>query len=172
MLITLCIVSLTGISAATLTTDKPTYTTTDRIKVNFKEMNNHHKDWIAIYLADSTTEWKNVLKWAWTGNKSEGTLSFKSLPEGNYEVRAFYNNSYDAETVKAFTVKGKKAKIVQNDAVQNNELPNDDLIEDISNFSLFTSDDGTKLHIKDGDCEEIYSNTPGHKPQLLSAPCN
>jgi len=109
-LLVLSALLINNLSAATLTTDKPSYTTTDTVKINFHEMTNHHKDWIGIYPSDSSTEWKNVLKWAWTQNKSEGTLSFKNLPAGQYEARAFYNNSYDIEAKHAFQVTGNQAK--------------------------------------------------------------
>lgn len=104
ILTALSIASLSYLSAATLTTDKATYSTTDTIKINFSEMDNHNKDWIAIYPKGSSTAWKNVVKWAWTKNKSEGTLTFKNLPVGEYEVKGFYNNSYNAEVTKAFKV--------------------------------------------------------------------
>ncbi len=109
-LLVLSALLINNLSAATLTTNKPSYTTTDTIKINFNEMTNHHKDWIAIYPANSSTEWKNVVKWAWTQNKSEGTLTFKNLPAGQYEARAFYNNSYDIEAKHAFQVTGNQAK--------------------------------------------------------------
>ncbi len=101
---------INNLSAATLSMTKQGYTTTDTIKIHFNEMTNHHKDWIGIYPADTSTEWKNVVKWAWTQNKSEGTLSFKNLPAGKYEARAFYNNSYDIEAKHAFQVTGNQAK--------------------------------------------------------------
>ena len=116
------ILLLNSVSAATLTTDKPRYTTTDTIKINFKEMINHHKDWIGVYPASSSTAWKNVLKWAWTQNKSDGTLTFKNLPAGHYEVRGFYNNSYDIEARKDFWVNpsnhpGTKAELSATKAI-------------------------------------------------------
>jgi len=121
-LLVLSALLINNLSAATLTTDKPSYTTTDTVKINFKEMDNHHKDWIGIYPSDSSTEWKNVLKWAWTQNKSEGTLTFKNLPAGHYEVRGFYNNSYDIEARKHFVVvpnnhPGTKAELSASKAV-------------------------------------------------------
>ena len=109
-LLVLSALLINNLSAATLSTDKPSYTTTDTVKINFKEMDNHHKDWIGIYPADSSTAWKNVVKWAWTQNKSNGTVTFKNLPAGNYEVRGFYNNSYNAEASKTFKVGGHAVK--------------------------------------------------------------
>ena len=109
-LLVLSALLINNLSAATLSMTKQGYTTTDTIRIHFNEMTNHHKDWIGIYPADTSTEWKNVVKWAWTQNKSEGTLSFKNLPAGKYEARAFYNNSYDIEAKHAFQVTGNQAK--------------------------------------------------------------
>ncbi len=100
------LLTLNYLTAATVNTDKPKYTTTDTITINFKEMDNHHKDWIGIYPKESSNTWKNLLKWGWTENKSEGILRFKNLPAGEYEARAFYNNSYNVEARKDFVVKG------------------------------------------------------------------
>jgi len=106
-LLVITLLLLNNLSAATLTTDQETYLTTQTIKVTFKGMDNHHKDWIGLYPIDTDMHWKNLLKWAWTQDKSEGTLTFKNLPAGDYELRAFYNNSYDLEAKKVFKVKGK-----------------------------------------------------------------
>ena len=92
------------INAANINVNKNIYNTNEAILVTFSDMEAQHEDWIAIYPAESNTDWNNVLKWEWTEDVEEGTLTFDGLPEGDYEVRAFYNNSYRMEASKAFTV--------------------------------------------------------------------
>jgi len=100
--------------AATLTTNKTTYSPTDAtpIEVNFNGMTGLNKDWIAIYPAGTDNAWKNVIKWAWTGDKSSGKVTLvtpkerHTLLNGKYEARAFYNNSYKLEAKVAFEIKG------------------------------------------------------------------
>ncbi len=88
---------------------KQTYKTNEQITLDFKNFTNHNKDWIAIYPANSSTAWENVIAWHWTDNRTNGTLNFNALPAGNYEVRGFYNNSYHAEATKSFKVNGQIA---------------------------------------------------------------
>lgn len=173
----LSIVSLTYISAAILTTDKPSYATTDTVKVNFSEMDNHHKDWIGIYPKGSSTAWKNVIKWAWTENKSEGTLTFKNLPAGEYEVRGFYNNSYKAEATKAFKVEGNEVPVDQHEAENDAVVqvvapyiaPPDENLFDID-YSL--SDNGDELVIEYEGCKEVFDISKDNEVELVGTPCH
>ncbi|CAA6815651.1 MAG: No hits [uncultured Sulfurovum sp.] len=117
ILITLTILLISSINAAKLSSNKTQYTSTETITINFKELNNQKKDWIGIYHQSATsTRWKNVVKWAWTGDKESGSVSFENLIEGQYYARVFYNNSYETEAELAFEVKkSSTAPIVQLD---------------------------------------------------------
>jgi len=69
-------------------------------------------DWIAIYKADSSTAWENVLHWAWIkdlflDSPDSGSLRFSSthLDEaGEYQIRFFKRNSYTVEKTFNFTI--------------------------------------------------------------------
>ena len=70
-------------------------------------------DWVAVYKAGSSTEWKNVLSWSWvrdlqglSPNDGEGHL-FKrfGLPVGDYEARLFKNNSFTIDESLPFSIK-------------------------------------------------------------------
>ena len=98
ILIILTVLLVSSINAATLNSDKTKYTSTETITINFKNLSNQKKDWIGIYHSTAkSTKWKNVVKWAWTGDKKSGKVSFKNLIEGKYYAKVFYNNSYKAE---------------------------------------------------------------------------
>ncbi len=94
------------LNAATITSDKDSYTNNESILVNFSEMTGLHDDWIGIYRQGSESNWGNVVAWHWTGDTSNGTVTFENLPVGQYEIRAFYNNSYNLEANKSISVTG------------------------------------------------------------------
>ena len=100
----LSLIFMGTIYAANINTNKDIYTTTESIDVEFSNMEAQNEDWIAIYPAESTTDWENVIQWKWTEDIEEGNLNFETLPKGEYEVRAFYNNSYQIEASKQFRV--------------------------------------------------------------------
>ena len=93
-----------SLNAATITIDNPTYRVNEDVTINFSDMRGQNKDWIGIYPVGSNNAWKNVIQWYWTNDLVEGKIRIKGLPIGNYEVRAFYNNSFDTEAVQEFSV--------------------------------------------------------------------
>ena len=74
------------------------------VTVNYQNMIKQNKDWIGIYPLYSNNSWSNVIAWKWTGDKNSGTKTFHNLPTGNYEARAFYNNSFKVEAREEFSV--------------------------------------------------------------------
>ncbi|CAA6818608.1 MAG: No hits [uncultured Sulfurovum sp.] len=92
------------LNAAVLKTDKDIYSNNQQIVVSFSEMLAEGHDWIGIYPTGSTNEWANQVQWNWTGDKVEGTVTFRPLPEGSYDVRVFYNNSFNMERSKQIRV--------------------------------------------------------------------
>ena len=87
-------------------TDNLTYTTEKNITVHAHNMSGDSEDWIAIYPKGSSNEWVNVIQWDWTDGFIDGSLTFENLPVGEYEVRAFFKNSYNLEATYAFSVLG------------------------------------------------------------------
>jgi len=88
------------------------FTTDENITLVFSNMNNAHKDWIAIYRHETDNNWKNVIDWRWTGDTSSGKLTFGKLKEGEYDVRAYYNNSYKTVAENRFSVYKTEKDIV------------------------------------------------------------
>jgi hypothetical protein len=87
-----------------LTTSQEKYSLNEPIKVNFTDSSNREKNWIGIYKAGTKTLIENNLAWQWTNNQKEGQLIFNDLPTGKYDVRAFFNNSYDIEALISFEI--------------------------------------------------------------------
>ena len=77
-----------------ISTNKDFYAPNEQIHVDFRNMVAKHQDWIGIYPRGSNNDWDNVVAWKWTGDSARGSLNFGTLPVGNYEIRAFYNNSF------------------------------------------------------------------------------
>ena len=132
MLLSLLFIGI--VNAATVNTTKNPYNTNENIVVNFTEMLGHNDDWIAIYPAGSTNAWGNVLRWNWTTDISSGQLTFSKLPAGNYEVRAFYNNSFTVEATKAFSV-GDAGGATTVMTSKNSYLPNESIVANFTNMS-------------------------------------
>ncbi len=101
-------VRLCNINNAKIWLSKVSFKPNEDICVNFKNLPGNKKDWIAIYLKDSSNEWKNVLRWGFTNSKTSGKQYFKKLPIGFYEVRLFFNNSYKVEKKILFKVEGEQ----------------------------------------------------------------
>jgi len=91
-------------NAPTVTTNKTTYFNNENITVTFANMVAKNQDWIGIYPKDSSNAWGNVIAWKWTNDITNGNVVIDALPVGEYEARAFYNNSGHLEAAKAFTV--------------------------------------------------------------------
>ena len=92
------------LNATSIVLNKETYTNKENVIVNFTNMTAKNKDWIAIYPKNSSNSWANVVAWHWTDDVPNGQMSFDALVAGEYEVRAFYNNSYKVEAKKEFVV--------------------------------------------------------------------
>jgi hypothetical protein len=90
---------------ATLSTSKNNYIEDEMVTVNVSNLSGN-KDWVGIYPKNTNNSWRNVIAWNWvTGNGSFDLSSVrKDMPIGEYEVRLFFNNSYNLESKTEFTV--------------------------------------------------------------------
>jgi len=83
--------------AATIKSNKELYSTREQIVATFDNMSGGNEDWIAIYPAGTTNDWGNVIQWDWIRGEVSGTKSFEALPTGTYDIRVFFNNSFNVE---------------------------------------------------------------------------
>jgi len=100
----LLIFSTHSLFATTINTSKTVYTISDPIVVNFTEMMGDSDDWIGVYPKGSSNEWDNVVAWDWTDGNKDGNISLSNVLAGEYEVRAFFKNSFNVEAIAAFEV--------------------------------------------------------------------
>lgn len=93
-------------SAIQLTLDKDSYLPTDNIEVSYTGMLGGADDWLGVYKKSDNNDWENVRAWSWSDGQANGAISlaYENLPQGDYEVRAFFNNSFDLEKAVSFTV--------------------------------------------------------------------
>ena len=117
-----------------ITTNKNPYSPNDAIVVNFTDMTAKNKDWIAIYPAESSNAWGNVLQWRWTGDTNDGQINFDALPVGNYDVRAFYNNSFQLVTHQEFSVEANQEAATLTMTKDVYQI-NDDIVVDFKNIN-------------------------------------
>ena len=83
--------------ATTIETNKELYSNDEQIVVTFDNMSGGNEDWIGIYPAGSTNDWENVIQWDWIRGEISGTKNFEALPIGTYDIRVFFNNSFNME---------------------------------------------------------------------------
>ena len=114
-------------AAVTVQTSKDTYAPQEEVTVNLTGMLGHNHDWVGIYPAESTNAWENVVKWDWTGGITEGSVTLDSVPIGNYEVRAFFQNSFILEGAYPFSVEGDALE-VNVSTTKSNYLPNEEVV--------------------------------------------
>jgi hypothetical protein len=103
-IILISIIFIGLLEAATLNTNKVSYTSHENIIATYKDTTNGQRDWIAIYPKNSSNAWANVIQWKWIKGKVNGNTTFTKLPVGEYEVRVFFNNTFQDEARKAFRV--------------------------------------------------------------------
>lgn len=90
----------------TISTNKTTYDVGEEVVVSFTDMKAIEQDWIGVYPAGANNDWENVVAWAWTGDTRNGSVTFAGLPEGPYQVRSFFDNSFVMEASTNITVQG------------------------------------------------------------------
>ena len=85
-------------------TIKNVFNTGERIVVEFKNLPGNSSDWINIVPVGTGDGSPGT--WQYINGKKEGQISFDPQPTGEYEARAFYNNSYKVEYRYRFSVGG------------------------------------------------------------------
>ena len=68
--------------------------------VNVQNLEGNDDDWVGIYPQGATNDWGNQVGWHWTGGIKDGTVQVtlnNDTPEGIYEARVFFHNSYKLE---------------------------------------------------------------------------
>lgn len=99
---------------AIVKTEKEVYAPNEKVTVNFSGFPGNAKDWIGI--APSSYKDDQLQYWYYTEGKLSGNMDFPGLPEGQYEVRAFYNNEYTVRARYTFFV-GKKVVTASGDSM-------------------------------------------------------
>jgi hypothetical protein len=90
--------------ATNVTTDLNTYGINQTITVSYTNLPGNQKDWIAISPAGSPAT--TYLQWFYTNGQVNGSQSFTGLPAGNYEARAYVNDTFTILATHAFVVSG------------------------------------------------------------------
>ncbi len=98
-------VSIVSLHAATVSTNKSEYNSGESIAVTVGDMSGLN-DWIGIYPAGIISDdWEELAGWAWTGDVINGTITLDGIPEGQYDVRVFFNSSTDEVAEVSISVK-------------------------------------------------------------------
>jgi len=80
-------------------------------------LNPNPKDWVAIYKQGDSNDWKNVVRWYWVKDKVDKhhtSANIKlDIPDGDYEIRYFLNNSYTTFASKKFKLTSDKHPFIK-----------------------------------------------------------
>ncbi len=103
-IILILVMGIVSLYAATISTNKNVYQVGESIQVNVGGMSGNN-DWIGIYPAGVISDnWEELAAWAWTGDVINGTITLDGIPEGEYDVRSFFNSSTDEVAEVAISV--------------------------------------------------------------------
>ena len=90
-------------SEAELFSNKDIFLVGEHIEAHFNELDSYGSDWIGIFLSGTSNE--DYLYWQFTNGTQDNNYNFidsgyiniapMSLPQGEYELRLFYNNNYE-----------------------------------------------------------------------------
>ena len=84
--------TVTGMSTATISTDKSSYDTGATITVAYAGLPGNNHDWIAIAPAGSPNT--SIVAFVFTNGQTSGTATFSAPGDGSYVARAFANDDY------------------------------------------------------------------------------
>jgi hypothetical protein len=113
-----------SVSAASVTTTAATYDTATPVTVDFSGLPGNQLDWIAIAPAGSADSTYTTSQY--TNGQVMGSMQFANLPPGNYEARAYANNTFQVlARSSAFTV--AQACVVAPDAAVFESLTSGDV---------------------------------------------
>ncbi len=118
---------------ATIETTKNTYLQQEEVKVTLTGMLGNPQDWVGVYPQGASNAWDNIVKWSWTGGIIDGNITIGTIPVGDYEVRAFFNNSFEVESSYPFSIEEGDLD-VNISTTKNSYLPNEDVVVNFSNM--------------------------------------
>ena len=91
-------------TAVTITTDQATYQTNPTVVVSWTNMPGNNLDWISINVAGSGPS-SGFVQWTYIGGQTSGSHAFSGgIPAGNYEARAYLDNTYTVLASSTFSV--------------------------------------------------------------------
>lgn len=89
-------------SEVSIKTSKDTYTVNEPITVIFSGLPGNTNDWITLIKPSASA--KDYGNWKYTKGKTNGSLSFDGMQEGNYEVRVYFSTDYTIQARYPFKV--------------------------------------------------------------------
>lgn len=138
----------TGSGTGNFYTTKDVFGPGEKISVIFKNFPGNKSDWINIVPVGASDGIPGT--WQYTEGKREGQLSFDPQVAGEYEARAFYNNSYKVEYRFRFRV-GGGGIVIENSPIAGNLIKLDK--------SKFTTTEKIDIH---------FFNLPGNSSDWIS----
>lgn len=108
-------ISVTAVAHAgeTVSTDLANYALNAPVTVSWSGLPGNQLDWITVATAGSPPNGGFVNnQYTYTNGATSGSTTFSNLPAGNYEARAYSNNTYTILATSTFTVGGGGGSVV------------------------------------------------------------
>jgi hypothetical protein len=99
--------TVSGTTSPTVSTDHTSYTAGQTVTINYANLPGNTYDWVAVSPASSPAT--SYFKYAYTNGATSGSASFTGVGAGNWEARAYVNDTYTVIATSTFTVQGSPA---------------------------------------------------------------
>jgi hypothetical protein len=159
------------VSTDTFKTIKTQYAPNEEVSVMVNVPLSGEKDWVAIFKKGDISEWKNVIAWNWVGqgntvlNKNQ-----KPMPAGEYEIRLFFNNTYDVEVSYSFTVTNSDNLIYPPNTQYTNIPTNNNVAKPEKGASVIDPEFGSTItRVTDFEADSCNFGYPHPKTQSWNA---
>lgn len=78
-----------AVMVASIEMQEDIFNTEEEIVVPFKGLKGQSNEWMALYPAESSNDYGNIVGWKLTGGTVNGTVTFEAQKVGNYDIRLF-----------------------------------------------------------------------------------
>jgi hypothetical protein len=116
------------------------YVVGDTVTINYDSMPGNARDWIAVSAAGSANN--SYIKYVYTGGLTAGSVNFTNLPVGNYEARAYVNDTYSVLFRASFSITASTAAITTN---QSSYIIGNNIVASFSGISTPSATDWVSI---------------------------
>jgi hypothetical protein len=92
-----------SVTSASVSTNKQIYAPNEQVTVSWTGLPGNQQDWVTIATAGSPDN-SGFTQFVYVNGQTSGSFAFSGLPAGDYEARAYFDNTYTVLARSSFTV--------------------------------------------------------------------